>query len=116
MKAKILCAAIRLKDGSILRGEPFDENWTPDVTFERPNDDVYSHGGIVRMNERPASEWEGMEAGFLTEDNRFLDRRTAYDHATANRQINLFLEPGRPLFSEDFWQWISPLDKVQNPC
>lgn len=107
--SRVVCAAIRLKDGTLLRGKPFDGSWTPELTFNRPQDDVYSHGGIVQSHPRSQDQWEGMQPGFLLDDGTFCTRLAAYWRAVACNQVVHDTPNGRDLYSEDFWNW--PLGK-----
>lgn len=85
MTERIKQAAIKLKNGEV-------------VTLERPNrhGDIFSY---MRNNgyARPIDE----EQGFITEDERFVDREEAYKIAFAAGQI--LPDRGRELYTEDLW-------------
>lgn len=80
----VICAAIKLKDGRIFRGH-------------RHNDCLRAARGVASVSE----VYDAVQ-GFITSQNRFVDRREAYNIAAYGNQVADEVMQ-RDLYSEDLY-------------
>jgi len=92
MKNQIICSAIKMPDGYIVRGH-------------RHNDCFHTIAGIPKYKE--ARKEERLEQGFMTSENKFVDRKEAIIIAVNGGQLNInmdnLIEQNLRLYSENLW-------------
>ena len=98
----ILCAAIHIDDGKSYKGQP--TNIATGLVLSG-----HRHGNCFQLlgilDTYPSTRFDGkIEQGFLTSQNRFVNRKQAYTIARAQQQIISAHQPQRGhLLSEDLY-------------
>lgn len=89
MKEIVICAAVGMSDGYVVRGH-------------RHNDAIRTAHGIPRYkDERP----HGDDQGFVTSENRYVTRKVGFEvqHAAKILSVDSMGYKGEELYSEDLY-------------
>ncbi len=101
MPERILCAAIHFDDGQQYANQPHGVA-TGIVLCGFRHHNIFSQiGGLV--GERIAAGINKETQGFLTNKNRFVDRKVAAEIATAQKQLMPPKASVKTLYSEDLY-------------
>ncbi len=82
----IICAAIRMSDGYIVRGH-------------RHNNCIRTASEIPKYQ---GEKWHGDDQGFITSTGRYVGRKEAYEIASAAKQLK-YDNISKELYSEDLY-------------
>lgn len=101
----VISSAVKLNDGRILTGKKYDDAWNGQLSFNRPDEDHYSHGGIIKDNRESLSDEDinNLTPGFITSTGRFVDRKDGFVVAEKAGQVRKRKGLSDQLHSEDFW-------------